>query len=77
MIWILFTAAIIGLTLGGIAHLAQVLGRTDHNNKTPAYSLLPGDIQYESQDGRFKFYFPVTTSIVLSIVLSLLMRFVS
>lgn len=34
-------------------------------------SLLPGDIKYKSPSGKFQFYFPLTTSIILSIVLTL------
>ena len=34
---------------------------------------LPGDIFIEK--GNFRFFFPITTSIILSIVLSLLLRF--
>jgi hypothetical protein len=44
---------------------------------TPGLALLPGDIKYESQDGRVKVYFPVVTSIVLSVVLTLVMRLFS
>lgn len=33
---------------------------------------LPGDIYLEK--GNFKFFFPITTSIILSIILSLLLR---
>lgn len=44
----------------------------DDGNKL---TLLPGDIKYESPGGGFRFYFPVTTSIVLSIVLTLVLRF--
>ena len=36
-------------------------------------SLLPGDIKYESPSGNFRFYFPITTSIVISIVLTLVL----
>jgi hypothetical protein len=36
---------------------------------------LPGDIFY--QKGNFSFYFPITTSIILSLVLSLLLYFFS
>lgn len=38
-------------------------------------SLLPGDIKYKSPSGNFQFYFPLTTSIVLSIVLTLVLRY--
>jgi len=36
---------------------------------------LPGDISYQSQSGDTRFYFPLTTCILLSIVLSLLAWF--
>ncbi len=42
-----------------------------------ALSLLPGDIKYESPSGKFRFYFPITTSIVLRIILTLVIRFLS
>ena len=71
----LTTAAVIALTLGAIAHFAQ--GSSYHNDvdKPPVFSLLPGDYKYESPNGNFKFYFPITTSIVVSLVLSLVLRF--
>ena len=72
---VLITAGIILLTLGLIAHFAE--RRPGYSGKTPAFALLPGDIKYESQNGNFKFYFPITTSIILSIVLSLIMRLFS
>lgn len=70
---LLLTAGIILITLAAIAHFAGRRTGTDDDGKTPAFALLPGDIKYESQNGNFKFYFPITTSIVLSIVLSLLL----
>ncbi len=39
--------------------------------KTPFLGKLPGDINIEKEN--FKLYFPVTTSIVISIVISLLL----
>jgi hypothetical protein len=77
---IILTALIILLTLGAIAYVAERsfgAGSKDEGgkDKPPVFSLLPGDYKYESPSGNFKFYFPVTTSIVLSLVLSLLMRF--
>ena len=74
---LLLTAGIILVTLGAIAHFAGRRSGSEDDGKTPAFSLLPGDFKYESQNGNFKFYFPITTSIVLSIVLSLLLRFFS
>ena len=37
------------------------------------FGKLPGDIKYEK--GNTKFFFPITTMIIVSIVLSLLLRF--
>jgi Protein of unknown function (DUF2905) len=74
MISFVFTALIILLTLGAIAYVAENILRSHRSEQPPVFSLLPGDIKYESPSGNFKFYFPVTTSIVLSIVLSLLLR---
>jgi hypothetical protein len=69
----LMIAATIMLTLGLVSLVA---GRRDddRNREATALQLLPGDIKYESPSGRFRFYFPVTTSIVLSIVLTIVMR---
>ena len=77
---IILTALIILLTLGAIAYVAERsfgAGSKEEgaNDKPPVFSLLPGDYKYESPSGNFKFYFPITTSIVLSLVLSLLARF--
>lgn len=72
----LLTAAIILLTLGVLAYLAEKrVGSDDPSSKPAALQLLPGDFKYESPSGNFRFYFPVTTSIVLSIVLTLILRF--
>ena len=54
---------IIGAIVYGLAKLNIPLGR------------LPGDIRIEGKNGSF--YFPVTTSILLSIVLSVLVNIIS
>ena len=43
----------------------------------PGQSFLPGDIKYESPKGNVRIYFPIVTSIVLSILFTLLIRFIS
>ena len=68
----LFVATLIVLVL--IGKFADQRAQNGDPNVTPGLALLPGDIKYESADGRFKFYFPVVTSIVLSVVLSLVLR---
>ena len=74
MITFLVTTAIVTLTLGLVAYLSSK--RADRgNDRTAALSLLPGDIKYESPGGNFRFYFPITTSIVISIILTLVLHF--
>jgi Protein of unknown function (DUF2905) len=41
--------------------------------KVPWFDHLPGDISI--QKGRFTFYFPITTCIVISIIISLVLYF--
>ena len=66
-------AAIITLVFGAIGY--GVDNSTFSKRKDAELSFLPGDIKYESPSGNFRFYFLITTSIVLSLVLSLLLRF--
>ena len=42
----------------------------------PGESFLPGDIKYESSNGNVRIYFPVATSIVLSILFTLILHFI-
>lgn len=41
--------------------------------RIPFLGKLPGDIRIEKEN--FKFYFPITTSIIISVLLSLLLYF--
>jgi prepilin signal peptidase PulO-like enzyme (type II secretory pathway) len=68
-------AAVIALLLGIMSYVAERRFHHEENRRTPGYALLPGDIKIER--GNVRFYFPIATSIVLSIVLSLLLRFFS
>jgi hypothetical protein len=43
----------------------------------PGESFLPGDIKYESPNGNVRIYFPIVTSIVLSVLFTLILRFIS
>lgn len=60
------------LTLGALAYSS---GKRDE--RPPAdksmLKLLPGDIRYESPSGRFRFDFPIATSLVVSAVLTLVL----
>jgi Protein of unknown function (DUF2905) len=41
----------------------------------PGQSFLPGDIKYESPGGSVRIYFPIVTSIILSVLFTLILRF--
>ena len=62
------------LVLAFIGWLADRRAAAQRSNVTPGLSLLPGDIKYESPKGNVRVYFPIVTSIVLSIVLTLILR---
>ncbi len=67
--WIaLFLGTLAGMTLVGWLSDKQ---SAQDKNLTPGLKLLPGDIKWQNESGNVKVYFPVTSSIVLSIVLSL------
>jgi len=61
---------VLGAVLIAVGLLLMLLGRTHL-----PIGRLPGDIIYRRRN--FTFYFPLTTSIVLSIVLSLVFYFLS
>ena len=42
----------------------------------PGETFLPGDIKYESPNGNIRIYFPIVTSIVLSVLFTLIVRFI-
>jgi hypothetical protein len=65
------------LALAVIGWIADRRAATQKSNVTPGLSLLPGDIKYESPNGNVRVYFPIVTSIVLSVVLTLILRFFS
>lgn len=46
-----------------------------YSDKIPYLGKLPGDIRVEREN--FRFYFPVMTSIILSILISLILYFIN
>lgn len=60
------TLIVIGLGLAGLGALIWLAGRTGL-----PLGRLPGDIRIEREN--FKFYFPLTTCLLLSLVLTLVM----
>ena len=67
----------IALALALVGWLADRRADARGGNVTPSLSLLPGDFKYESPNGNARIYFPIATSIVLSIVATLVLRFFS
>jgi len=76
MLGFIVTAAVITLSLSAIAYLAGYIERGGGKQSTKL-SLLPGDISWQNQSGNVRVYFPITTSIVVSLVLTLLLRLFS
>ena len=74
MITFLLVTAITMLALGLVSYVSSKRA-THANEESSALSLLPGDIKYESPSGKFVFYFPIATSIVISIILTLVLHF--
>jgi Protein of unknown function (DUF2905) len=63
------------LALAFIGWLADRRAAANRSGVTPGLSLLPRDIKYESPNGNVRVYFPIVTSIVISVVLTLIVRF--
>src|SRR5215469_8427915 len=42
----------------------------------PGESFLPGDIKYESLNGNVRIYFPIVTAVLLSVLFTLILRFI-
>ena len=72
MITFLITTLIVMLALGLVSYVSSRRSKV-RTDQPSALSLLPGDIKYESPGGGFTFYFPITTSIVVSIILTLVL----
>ena len=65
------------IVLAFVGWLADRRAAANKPNVTPGLSFLPGDIKYQSPNGNFRIYFPIVTSIVLSVLLTLILRFFS
>jgi hypothetical protein len=66
----------LGKTLIGLGLLLVIVGGLLLvTGKVPFLGRLPGDIHL--QRGNWSFYFPLTTSILLSVILSLVLMFLS
>jgi hypothetical protein len=65
---------IILLSLAMIGWLADRRAADKDPGVTPGLPLLPGDFKYESSNGKVRIYFPIVTSIILSLMLSIILR---
>jgi hypothetical protein len=65
---------VVVLALAFIGWLADRRVAANRSGVTPGLSFLPGDIKYESPKGNVRIYFPIVTSIVLSVLLTLILR---
>jgi hypothetical protein len=65
------------IVLAFIGWLADRCAAANRPNITPGLSFLPGDIKYQSPNGNVRIYFPIVTSLVLSVLLTLILRFFS
>ena len=77
MVALLEIFIVVVLVLAFIGWLADRRAAARKPNVTPGLSFLPGDIKYESPNGNVRIYFPIVTSIVLSVLLTLFLRFFS
>ena len=68
---IIFLCVLAALALVG--YLADRRAAKGDGEVTPGLRLLPGDIEYTSPGGNVRVFFPITTSIVVSVVLSLVL----
>jgi Protein of unknown function (DUF2905) len=68
---------VVVIVLAFIGWLADRRAAANRPNVTPGLSFLPGDLKYQSPNGNVRIYFPIVTSIVLSVLLTLILRFFS
>jgi hypothetical protein len=58
----------------GLSILSAHTYESPHGYVPPIF--LPGDIKYESPNGNVRIYFPIVTSIALSVLFTLILRFI-
>lgn len=63
--------AFVAIVLTLLSWMAEQHLEGEPNRTTPGYALLPGDIKIKR--GNVRLYVPITTSIVVSVVLTLLL----
>ena len=64
---------ILGIALAALGGLLWLLGEVPFLNRL---GNLPGDIRYESRDGRFSCFVPIVSSILISLLLPLILNII-
>jgi hypothetical protein len=64
------------LLSGGIKIASANANENPIGTVPPGESFLPGDIKYESPNGNVRIYFPIVTAIILSVLFTLILRFI-
>ena len=54
----------------------KIASANANENPITGESFLPGDIKYEIPNGNVRIYFPIVTAIILSILFTLILRFI-
>jgi len=68
---------VVVLVLALIGWLTDRRAAANKPDVTPGLSFLPGDLKYESPNRNVRIYFPIVTSIVLSVLVTLILRLFS
>ena len=55
---------------------SAVANENPEGNVPPGESFLPGDVKYESANGNLRIYFPVVTAVLISVLFTLILRFI-
>ena len=64
------------LLSGDIKIASAIANENPIGTVPPGESFLPGDIKYENSNGNVRIYFPIVTAIILSVLFTLILRFV-
>ena len=62
------------LLSGDVKTARSAMANENEGTVPPGEAFLPGDIKYESPNGNVRIYFPIVTSILLSLVFTLILR---
>ncbi len=55
---------------------SAIVSENPNGTVPPGQSFLPGDIKYESPNGSVRIYFPIVTAVTLSVLFTLILRFI-